>query len=191
CGDTNSDDFPVRRAVQAANGGGSGDGFVTMLKRDGSGIVFSTYLGGSGFDQCTSLARDRNNFIVASGATASPDFPLFNPMQSTFRSGDDFVAKVDFTVDLRLTSSDPTHFTVENAGANDATDVVLTLGKQRFAIPSLAPGEKKDIVAKMTSSRTVTATVEAAEPLRNRDAAAVTVEVPDHERIRPSKRRLQ
>src|SRR5438445_3394754 len=32
CGDTNSDDFPVRRAVQAANGGGSGDGFVTMLK---------------------------------------------------------------------------------------------------------------------------------------------------------------
>jgi len=191
CGETTSEDFPLRRAVQNVNGGGSGDAFVTMLKRDGSGIVFSTYLGGAGFDVCSSLARDRENFVVFSGSTASPNFPLFNPMQSTFRNGDDFVAKVDFTVDLRLTFTAPGSFTLENVGANDATDVVLTVGKQRFTMPSLAPGEKRDIVVKIPPSRTVTAAVEAAEPLRHRAEATVTVEVPDYERIRPSKRRPQ
>ncbi|PYQ54025.1 MAG: hypothetical protein DMF59_00005, partial [Acidobacteria bacterium] len=184
CGDTNSDDFPVRRAVQVANGG-SGDGFVTMLKRDGSGIVFSTYLGGSGFDQGTSVARDRNNFIAFSGATASENFPLFNPMQSTFRYGDDFVAKIDFTVDLRLAFVAPATLILENVGANDATEIVLRVGKQSFNIPSLLPGEKTEIIVKHGG----TARVEAAEPLRN--DVTMTVEVPDYERIPPSKRRPQ
>ena len=177
CGDTTSDDFPLRRPVQAAIGGGSGDGFVTMLKRDGSGIVFSTYFGGRGFDQCTSLARNRENAIVISGATASPDFPLFNPMQSTFRNGDDFVAELDFTVDLRLTASAPGHLTLENAGENDATDVVVTVGKQRFTIPSLASGEKREFKI----GRAGTATVEAAEPLRN--PATIEIE-PRQTRVR-------
>jgi hypothetical protein len=44
-GFTNSDDFPIRNAVQAERGGGR-DAFVLKLGPDGSNLIYSTYLGG-------------------------------------------------------------------------------------------------------------------------------------------------
>src|ERR1700676_1144019 len=50
-GGTTSRDFPTTvGAFQPTFGGGSSDAFVLKLKRDGSGLVYSTYLGGEDSD---------------------------------------------------------------------------------------------------------------------------------------------
>ena len=51
------------------------DGFLAKLKPDGSGLVWATYLGGSGNDAVNSIALDAVGDVWASGATASPGFP--------------------------------------------------------------------------------------------------------------------
>lgn len=51
------------------------DAFVTKFNADGSGLVYSTYLGGSLWDTASAIALDSagNAYIV--GSTNSPDFP--------------------------------------------------------------------------------------------------------------------
>ena len=86
-----SSDFPTTPgAFQEVNHGGasqgiSGDGFLTELKPDGSGLVFATFLGGSGGDIAASVALDSAGAIYVSGTTGSPDFPTRNPLQGTFK----------------------------------------------------------------------------------------------------------
>ncbi|MDP9401780.1 MAG: SBBP repeat-containing protein [Actinomycetota bacterium] len=51
------------------------DAFVTKLTPDGSGIVYSTYLGGGGFDVGHAIALDAAGRAYVAGATTSTDFP--------------------------------------------------------------------------------------------------------------------
>jgi len=74
-GTTLSTDFPVKNASQPFPGG-EADGFVTKLSPSGSELVFSTYLGGRGFDQVAALAIDHDNHVYVAGGTNSPDFPI-------------------------------------------------------------------------------------------------------------------
>jgi len=71
------------------------------MRLDNSGaIVYSTTLGGTGFDSATGIAADAGNAYVT-GVTASCDFPTINAFQpSSGDSGDScgedaFVARVD------------------------------------------------------------------------------------------------
>ena len=48
-GITGSGDFPTMNALQSRFGGGA-DAFVTKLNANGSALVYSTFLGGSGYD---------------------------------------------------------------------------------------------------------------------------------------------
>lgn len=75
-GNTFSTDFPTTPgAFQRTFGGGDGgDGFVTQLSKDGSALVYSTYLGASGSDQGNDIAVEGGNAYVT-GPTDSPDFP--------------------------------------------------------------------------------------------------------------------
>jgi hypothetical protein len=76
-GDTNSEDFPVTpRAFQQAYGGGDADGYVTKLNPAGTRAVYSTYLGGSGFDVAGSVRVDRDGVAHVPGITGSADFPV-------------------------------------------------------------------------------------------------------------------
>jgi hypothetical protein len=71
---TFSSDFPTLNAIQPAYAGG-GDAFMAKLNRDGTALVYSTYLGGSDFDQGGGTAVDPHGNAYAVGTTFSTDFP--------------------------------------------------------------------------------------------------------------------
>lgn len=60
---------------------GDVDAFVTKFSADGSGLVYSTYLGGSVTEEAKSVAVDSAGNAAVTGKTNSPDFPLANPLQ--------------------------------------------------------------------------------------------------------------
>jgi photosystem II stability/assembly factor-like uncharacterized protein len=68
------------------------DGIFAKLSPDGTSLLYSTYLGGSGTDSVTAIATDASGNAYLVGATDSSDFP----MQAPFRtSGGGFAAKFD------------------------------------------------------------------------------------------------
>jgi len=95
-GNTSSKDFPTANPLQQSYNGGAADVFLTKMNASGSALVYSTYLGGSSFDQNTGIALDaaRNAYVV--GATVSTDFPVTPEAFQTALGGysDGFVAKV-------------------------------------------------------------------------------------------------
>ncbi len=92
-GSTSSTDFPTAGPVQAANAG-QGDAFLSKIKPDGTALVYSTYLGGSGADSGQGVAVDSGGNAYVAGFTLSTDFPTANPSQSSNAGSDDaFVAK--------------------------------------------------------------------------------------------------
>ena len=79
-GFTNTLDFPVQGAFQTTYGGGGDDGVVMKLNPSG-GIVFSTYLGGSGNDDPAAVAVDALRNVYVIGDTNSSNFPLRDALQ--------------------------------------------------------------------------------------------------------------
>ncbi|HEV3278883.1 MAG TPA: SBBP repeat-containing protein [Terriglobia bacterium] len=73
-GSTTSLNFPLVACAQCANAGGT-DAFVSELKAGGTGLVFSTYLGGSSTDIGYGIAVDANHNVGVTGSTASLNFP--------------------------------------------------------------------------------------------------------------------
>ncbi len=96
-GFTDSVDFPTTSgAFQQSFQGPFYDGFVTKLNRWGSGLVYSTYLGGSADDGGLGIALDCDGRAIVTGYTSSPDFPLRNAAQTVIGGGyDAFVTKLN------------------------------------------------------------------------------------------------
>jgi len=99
-GVTGSTNFPVKSAAQTSGGVG-GDAFVSKLNATGSGLAYSTYLGGSGSDSGSAIAIDSSGNAYIVGSTSSSDFPVTpSAFQPTYGGGgypDAFVAKLDPT----------------------------------------------------------------------------------------------
>jgi hypothetical protein len=103
-GSTDSIDFPkTAGVVQPANAGGQ-DLFVSKLNASGTGLVFSTYLGGAGPDWGNAIAVDAAANVFVTGATVGPDAPVtpgaFPTTAGAFRVGssgmyDGFVTKLN------------------------------------------------------------------------------------------------
>src|SRR5438309_1066180 len=74
---TNSTNFPTALAFQNTNAGSLGvyDAFVTKLSPSGAGLVYSTYLGGSGNDLGLGIAADSAGSAYVTGSTDSTNFP--------------------------------------------------------------------------------------------------------------------
>jgi Beta-propeller repeat len=96
-GYTFSLDFPTANPLQPAPGGSMAtDVFVTKLNANGSALVYSTYLGGSGTDQGLDIEVDREGNAYMTGYTSSRDFPTMKPLQPAFAGFQDvFVTKLD------------------------------------------------------------------------------------------------
>ncbi|MGH9837503.1 MAG: SBBP repeat-containing protein [Blastocatellia bacterium] len=94
-GYTTTANFPTANAIQR-DFGGVEDAFVAKLNAAGSGLVYSTYLGGARADNGRGIAVDAlcNAYVV--GYTLSQDFPRVEALQPVFGgSGDGFVAKIN------------------------------------------------------------------------------------------------
>jgi hypothetical protein len=85
-GFTESTNFPTANPVQNFNAGGN-DVFVAKLNSAGTGLVYCTYLGGSGDDQAYGIAVDATGAAYVTGATESHDFPVVHPLQSNLAGG--------------------------------------------------------------------------------------------------------
>jgi formylglycine-generating enzyme required for sulfatase activity len=98
CGETRSADFPQTTPSAAASTNGSWDAFVAKLSPDGSNMLFSARLKGSGDERAYGIALDARSNVVIAGETYSDDFPVTNALQGVVaqpRTPDAFVAKLD------------------------------------------------------------------------------------------------
>jgi hypothetical protein len=87
-GSTESIDFPTANPLQIGNDGHS-DAFVSKVNPSGTGLVYSTYLGGSSADTGRAIAVDGSGNVYVSGYTYSSDFPTQNALQSSNAGGSD------------------------------------------------------------------------------------------------------
>ncbi|MCP5103494.1 MAG: hypothetical protein GY950_08955 [bacterium] len=93
-GSTMSSDYPVSRAYQNTFSGDF-DVFVSMLSTSGSGLSFSSFLGGGGYESGRGVAFDGSGNIYVAGYTESSDFPTQSAFQNSHGGGDKdaFVSK--------------------------------------------------------------------------------------------------
>ena len=80
-GSTTSNNFPTTSGVFQPIYAGNQDAFLTEIKPDGSALVYSTYIGGTGADFGTAVAIDSAGNAYVTGSTQSTDFPTLNPIQ--------------------------------------------------------------------------------------------------------------
>ncbi len=86
-GSTGSTDFPTVKPFQTATGGDF-DTFVAKVNPTGTALVYSTYLGGAGFDRGTAIAVDASGNAYLTGLTTSNNFPTTTgAAQTTFGGG--------------------------------------------------------------------------------------------------------
>ncbi len=94
-GGTESSNFPTTpgalstqyRGNLAGTDVAAGDAFVTVVNPSGTGLVFSTYLGGNGTEAARGVGVDSQNNIYVTGFTSSANFPTSTgAYQTTFQN---------------------------------------------------------------------------------------------------------
>ena len=155
-GGTASSDFHLVAPIQAVYGGGVRDVYVSKIKPDGSGFVFSTFLGGTGDDWGSGIALDSSGNIFVAGSTNSDNFPLVNPYQSTHKAfdRDAFVLKISEqkapilpnvrVIDTISTSNidlDATSFSVNPVSITTETDKTVI----EWQFPSFSIGQIENL----------------------------------------------
>jgi hypothetical protein len=94
-GATASNDFPRQQPFQSVYGGGDFDAFLVKINGSGSGLIYSTYLGGRQTDIGNSVSVEPGGTIYVAGITSSTNFPVANPLQAENRGGNDaFVSRM-------------------------------------------------------------------------------------------------
>ena len=144
-GVTFATDFPTTSA-NALNAGplasnDNGTAYLTKLDptvSGPSGLIYSTYIGGTGGDHANSVAVDAVGNAYVVGLTDSPDFPTNNPFQSALSntSGNAFLTRIDTTQlqDASLIYSTYLGGNGANAG------VVLGYGDEGFGVAADSSG---------------------------------------------------
>jgi hypothetical protein len=172
-GDTTSSNFPTAGAVQLAYGGGLSDAFAAKLNPEGSALVYSTFLGGSLYDEGRGIALNGNGDAFAIGSTSSDNFPTANPLQVSNGGGlnnhdDAFVVKIGatgLTTTLSSLTLNPTSITggaslqgtVTLSGAAPSGGAVVMLASSNGAVASVPPSVTVE-AGETNASFTVTTT---------------------------------
>jgi hypothetical protein len=159
-GFTTSTDFPVTTgAFQTTYPAGNSlfTAFVTQVNSGGTGLGYSSFLGGNTADSGNAIALDPLENAYVTGTTLSTNFPTVDAFQGTFGGGnsDAFVAEIDPTGATEIYSSylggtgdenfenntalggaivigavDPTHFVPYLAGITTSTSGLAKSAEQ-------------------------------------------------------------
>ncbi|MDD4664245.1 MAG: hypothetical protein PHD83_06260, partial [Caldisericia bacterium] len=87
-GNTNSQDFPVKRPVQGSIQG-LFDGFLSVIAIDKKQTEFSTYLGGKNQDSIECITIQKDGSLMVAGSTQSPDFFTSGGEENDYQGGMD------------------------------------------------------------------------------------------------------
>ncbi|MEI2692394.1 MAG: SBBP repeat-containing protein [Anaerolineae bacterium] len=90
-----STDFPTTAGAFDRTHNGNRDGFLTRMNAAGSGLDYSTYLGGLSADWVMAVAVDGADRAYVTGSTQSPSFPTTTGAYDTSHNGgtDGFVTR--------------------------------------------------------------------------------------------------
>ena len=131
-GVTISTNFPIKDPAQNVLKGFS-NVFITKLDANGQ-LVYSTYLGGSGFDEGSVIKVDDTGAAYVGGTTSSIDFPAINPALNRGGRNDGFITK------LSPSGSQIVYSTYIGGTDNDSVaDLALDAQKNVFVVGNIAP----------------------------------------------------
>jgi pimeloyl-ACP methyl ester carboxylesterase len=119
-GYTYSSNFPTTTgAFQITNKGvasGNNTAFATKMNATGTGLIYSTFLGGSGGDDAYTLALDSLGDLYLAGTTSSLDFPVTaQSYQATLKGGADA-----FLTELNPSGTGAVYSTLMGGSGTDA-----------------------------------------------------------------------
>ncbi len=94
-GAVTSTTFPLVNAWQTKPGGSGQDLFVAKYTAPNYRLAYSSYYGGTGYEEAYGIAVDDEGYAYIAGATRSPDFATAGAYQTRYRGTEDaFVAKI-------------------------------------------------------------------------------------------------
>ena len=97
-GETYSNDFPTTPGAFDTSHSGGYDVFITKLNATGTDLIYSTYLGGGGWDRGYGIAVDGSGCAFVTGYTNSSDFPTTpGAFDTTYNYADVFITKLNAT----------------------------------------------------------------------------------------------
>jgi hypothetical protein len=76
CGITESSSFPITTGAFDTTWNGSFDVFLARIDTQHGVFIYSTFLGGSGYESAAHLSLDTSGGVTVGGRTFSSDFPL-------------------------------------------------------------------------------------------------------------------
>ena len=108
-GATSSTNFPVTPDAYQSNNNGNGNNngfnaFLTELNATGSGLIYSTYLGGNSNDFANAVAIDGSGNAYLAGQATSSNFPI---IAGAFQTQNDYVTGIGFVSKFDLSATGP------------------------------------------------------------------------------------
>jgi len=95
--------------------------FVAKLNASGSALVYSTFLGGSGYDEGGAIAVDASGAAYVTGRTTSLNFPTKNAYQGAFAGGNPSGTNSDAYVSKLTPSGSALAYSTYLGGSGDDT----------------------------------------------------------------------
>jgi uncharacterized repeat protein (TIGR01451 family) len=128
-------------AVQPTPGGGVSDAFVAKLNEDGTGLRYSTYLGGEAYDRANGIAIDSSGNAYVAGQTLSDLFLPGSGFYTVFGEGPPAPNNTQplphdaFVVKLNATGTERVYTAVFSARAfEDATAVAVNDNGEAYVV---------------------------------------------------------
>lgn len=143
-------DFPTLNPIAGA-GHSANDAFLVKLNPQGTGILFSSYLGGTGHDEGLSIAVFNGDAFVA-GKTDATDFPVLNAVQPASAGANDGFL-------LKITGFSAAASSLSSIAVNPSNVPAGTPSAGTITLSSAAPANGATVT--LTSSDTNAATVPA------------------------------
>ncbi len=129
-GHTKSDDFPTSASAYDNIHNGSRDVFVSKFNSDLSTLSASTFIGGSGYEECYSIDLDTSGNVFITGYTGSTDFPTSTTAYDNSHNGDIsdiFISKFNSDLSSLFAST-----FLGGAGEDVGTEIVVDVSGNVF-----------------------------------------------------------